>query len=84
MIVSLKTAAKFEMQNHFCESESLGHESNLQLAYLTTYAYITPLSLATVCSLLIMEDKFLHVYDVMVPVSTCNNASAVRTELHKT
>ena len=83
MSVLLKTAAQFKMQSHFCESESLGDVSNFQLAFLTTYAYITPLSLATVCPLLIMEDKSLHVYDVMVPVSTRNNASAFRTELHK-
>ena len=68
------------MQSHF----SLGHESNLQLAYLTTYAYIAPLSSDTVCPLLMKEDKFLHLYDVMVPVSTSNNANAFRTELRKT
>ena len=73
------------MQSHFCESDRVPRPRvKLQLAYLTTYAYITPLSSATVCPLLIMEDKSLHVYDIMVPVSTRNNASTFRTELRKT
>ena len=53
--------------------------------YLTTpRLHYTTIQLSYCMSMSIMEDKPLHVYDVMVIVSTRNNASAFKAELYKT